>query len=340
MVIFDSVGSVAALTPFGNVISVTSFPSLDNTGELLFIIDAKGKTIHAVEYSIDWYQNELKKEGGWSLEMVDAKNPCSGASNWKASTHIDGGTPGKSNSVTGINPDETKPALLRAFAQNETTVSLVFNEPLDSLKAVGGSYVIDNGLTLTSVIAEGPLFNRIHITLSTPISRGKIYPLEVRNITDCSGNVIGEKNKASFGIAEPADSSDLVINEILFNPPPNGVDYVEIYNRSSKIIEVNKLYLANRNSSNNISSVQQLSVDNRLLFPGEFLLLTTDISVVKSQFITLDPDALVQVNSLPSYPNDNGNVILLNSQGDIIDEVSYSDKWHFELITNSKGVAL
>ena len=127
--------AVPALMPFGKVISVTNFPSLDNDGDLISLFSATGKTIHAVQYTSAWYQNELKKDGGWTLEMIDTKNPCSGISNWKASVDANGGTPGKKNSVDGINNDETAPKLLRAFAINNTTITLVYDEPLDSLKA-------------------------------------------------------------------------------------------------------------------------------------------------------------------------------------------------------------
>ena len=37
------------------------------------------------------------------------------------------------------------------------------------------------------------------------------------------------------------------------------------------------------------------------------------------------------MNSLPSYPDDKGFVVLLDQQGDIIDEVDYIDDWHFKL---------
>ncbi len=133
-VIVCTSSAVASLTPFGSTVSVTSFPSLDNAGTLLILYDAAGQTIHAVQYSSSWYQNALKADGGWTLEMIDTKNPCSGMSNWKASNDPSGGTPGKKNSVDGINADQTSPKLLRAYASG-TTVTLVFDEPLDSLKA-------------------------------------------------------------------------------------------------------------------------------------------------------------------------------------------------------------
>lgn len=330
-----------ALSVFGKTISVTNFPSLGNEGGLISIIDNNGKTMHAIQYSSEWYKNDLKKAGGWSLEMIDTKNPCSGISNWQASMDNSGGTPGRRNSVDGINNDSDSPKLVNAFADSPTTLALVFNEPLDSFRAtLITNYNFDNGLIATSAIAVGPLFNKIDLTLNHPIAEGIIYTVNSKNITDCSGNPIGEKNSARFGIAQNADSLDLVINEILFNPFPSGVDYVELYNRSNKIIDLNKTYIANRNTSNIASSITQLSSVPFLLFPKDFILLTTDPEIVKSQYITLNPEAFLKMKTMPSFSNEKGNVIVLNIHGAIIDEVNYSEKWHFPLLTNVKGVSL
>ena len=70
------------------------------------------------------------------------------------------------------------------------------------------------------------------------------------------------------------------------------------------------------------------------------MVATIDPQTVKSQYITQNPDAFLKIKVLPSFPNDKGNVILLNEQGNIIDEVAYSDKWHFPLIHNTEGVSL
>ena len=53
----------------------------------------------------------------------------------ESSIDINGGTPGKINSTDAVNPDKTPPKLTRAFATDSVTLSLVFDEPLDSLKA-------------------------------------------------------------------------------------------------------------------------------------------------------------------------------------------------------------
>jgi hypothetical protein len=89
-----------------------------------------------------------------------------------------------------------------------------------------------------------------------------------------------------------------------------------------------------------VSSIQQLSTESVLLFPGDFLLITEDPTAVMKRYISTNPGSFLTINTLPSFPDDKGNVIILNAQGKILDEVSYSDKWHFALISNTEGVSL
>ncbi len=334
--------AAAAMSAFGPTISVTSFPSLDNAGDQLSLISAQGKIIHAVNYNINWYQNELKKDGGWTLEMIDTKNPCSGFTNWNASVDAKGGTPGKKNSIDAANADKTSPKLIRAFAIDNLNITLVFDEPLDSLKgATVANYSVSDGIGVPlAAVATAPVFDRVNLKLNTSLTANKVYIVTASAVADCAGNIIGSRNTARFGLSSVADSLDVVTNEVLFNPRPNGVDYVEIYNRSQKIIDAKQLYIANRNSTNVISSIQQLTTESVLLFPGDFLVITEDPQIVMQQYVSTNPDAFIQVSSMPSFSDEKGDVIILNAQGKVIDEVMYSDKWHFALISNTEGVSL
>ena len=331
--------AVAAMSQFGTTISVSSFPSLDNEGETISLITDQGLTMHSVNYSINWYKNELKKDGGWTLEMIDTRNPCSGISNWKASENLQGGSPGIKNAVDGNNPDTDAPKLVRAYATDSLNILLVFDEPLSSA-ASAGNYGISDGISIGNASAASLVSDRVKLQLTTPLQRNKIYTVTVNTLADCAGNIIGSKKTARVGLSEVADSLDIVINEILFNPPTNGADYVEIYNRSKKIIDLGQTYLANRNSSSEISSIIKLSNEPYLLFPEEFMVITEDPAIIKSLYITQNPDAFVTVASMPSYNDDAGDVIILNAQGRITDELKYSEKWHFSLINNREGVAL
>ncbi|MEP6710939.1 MAG: lamin tail domain-containing protein [Ferruginibacter sp.] len=343
-VIVCTASAVAAMSVYGPVISVTSFPSLNNSGDLVSLLSPQGTVIHAVNYTDDWYQNELKKGGGWTLEMIDTHNPCSGISNWKASVDAKGGTPAKKNSVDGANPDKTSPKLLRTYATDSVNIVLVFDESLDSVKAaLATNYTISDGIGIpASAIPVGPLFDRVRLklTATTALLRNKIYTVTVAGITDCVSNTISAANTARTGLYEHADSFNLVINEILFNPKPNGVDYVELYNRSNKIINLKNIYIANRATNGAVASITQLSTEDYLFFPQEFIVVTADAAAVKRDYIAQNLNAFITVSSTPSFNDDAGDVIILNEQGNIVDEVAYSDKWHFALISNTEGVAL
>ncbi len=341
-VIVCTASAVAAMSTYGPAISVTSFPSLDNTGDIIYLRSPQNKIIHTVNYTDAWYQNELKKDGGWTLEMIDTKNPCSGFSNWKASVDVKGGTPGKKNSVDAINADASPPQLLRAFATDSINIVLVFDEPLDSVKAAtANNYSISDGIGVPQqAITVSPAFDKVNLKLNAPLNRNKVYTVTATAVTDCAGNSITAKNTTRVGLSEIADSLNIIINEILFNPKSNGTDYVEIYNRSNKIIDLKQTYIANRNTTGVVSTIKPLSAENYLFFPQDFMVITEDATIIKRDFITKNMDAFVTVASMPSFNDDKGDVIILNAQGNIIDELQYDEKWHFKLIDSREGVAL
>jgi len=340
-VLVTTSSAVAALSQFGRTVAVTSFPSLDNDGELIYLRSAQGNTIHGVEYSVDWYQNAVKREGGWSLEMIDTKNPCTGMNNWKASVHPAGGTPGKKNSVDGISTDASPPALKRAYATDAYTLILFFDEPLDSLSASSVSkFTILPGISIVSAIPIGPLFNTVQIKTGTSLIPGLVYTVTASNVADCKGNPIGIIKTTEVGLAQIVEKNDIVINEILFNPKPDAYDYVEFYNRSNKVIDVSKLSIANKNTAGIIGSIKNITDLPFLIFPGAYFVVTEDANSLSINYLVKNNDRVFSLSSLPSFPDNAGTVVLLNAQGIVIDEVKYDDDWHFDLIANDDGVAL
>ena len=340
-VIICATNALAALSPFGAVISVTSFPSLDNDGDQLFLKAQNGMIVHALSYSLSWYQNELKKEGGWTLEMIDTKSPCAGISNWKASIQSAGGTPGKKNSIDAINNDQAAPQLKRAYTTDSTTIILVFDEPVDSLKgATAANYTIDGGLIFINAVTLPPLFNTVQLKTNGHLAVNTIYHITVENITDCKNNLIGADNKVRVGLPVDPVADEWIINEILFNPKPNAYDYVELYNNSNKIFDAAKLYIANRNNSGVISSIKALSTVPVYIFPGDHIVVTEDAGNLALNYLVKNPGNVLVVSSPPSFPDEGGTVIALNFQGSIADEVNYKKSWHFKLINDDEGIAL
>lgn len=339
--IISSTTNAPLFTGYGRALGIPSFPSLLNEGTLLSLQSKEGIVIHAVNYTSGWYQNPVKQDGGWSLEMTDTHNPCAGVNNWKVSIDPQGGTPGRKNSVDGVNRDEAPPQLIRTYSPDSLTVVAVFNEPLDSLSAsIKTNYSFNNNLLISSVTPQGPLFDMVTIRLVQPMQKKTVYNLIVSSVTDCKGNTIAAYNKARAGLTEEAIQGDLVINEILFDPRPGAYDYLEVYNNSNKIFDASHVYVANRNAAGEISSVKKLSEIPQTIFPGDYLVLTEDAISLQKEYLVKDPSTIVTLTTLPSFPDDKGFAVLTNMQGGIVDEVPYSSKWHFALIGNAEGVSL
>lgn len=340
-VIITAAGNINLYANFGKVLGINSFPSLNNNGTALSLMSKEQIAVHSVSYNNTWFQNDVKSNGGYSLEMIDTHNPCTGANNWKASTEIKGGTPGIINSIDGNNPDNIAPALVRAAAIDSVHVIATFSEPVDSAKAaIAANYSISDGVgPPVAAVTISPAFNKALVTLATPLITGKVYTITANNITDCSGNEIHAVKTVRAGLPSVLDSFDIVINEMLFNPKPGAIDYVEIYNRSNKIFNLKDLYAANRSAANAISSMHQLTEEDILIFPGDFFVISENGALVKQNYTAKNPGNFIDV-AMPSLPNEDGVVVLLNAQRQVIDELHYSAKWHNTLIDNDEGISL
>jgi hypothetical protein len=77
-----------------------------------------------------------------------------------------------------------------------------------------------------------------------------------------------------------------------------------------------------------------------LLLPEQYLALTPDSFATANDYTIFDSVGILEVARLPSMPDDEGIVVLLNSQGTVLDELHYYDDWHFSLLNNKDGVSL
>ena len=328
------------LKPYGRVVALSNF-NLIASGLLISIEDAEGNVIHSVEYSQSWYKDDAKKDGGWSLEQIDPDNPCGDYDNWHASTSGTGGTPGKINSVYEQNPDLTAPAMLRATLTDSNKVEVWFDESIlpDSLTNES-FYVSPQNNTVTNISSINANNTALLLTFANNFSTGIIYNLHLKTaITDCAGNNIDTTQSVQFGFAVAPEKNDVIINEIMPYPKDGGVDYIEIYNRSNKVLDLYDLKLANKKDGE-IDVIKNVSLSHILFFPGKYVLLSKSGRIVKSQYITKTNDNFIDMSSLPSYSSDEGTVVLLNLSNEIIDEAEYNESMHYPLLVSTKGVSL
>lgn len=133
----------------------------------------------------------------------------------------------------------------------------------------------------------------------------------------------------------PPGKGDIVINEILFNPPKDGFDYVEGFNRSENTIDLNSVAIGNGKTSKAITK------DSIPLPPGGLFVVTADEQWLRQHYYVPGSAIVYQLASMPSFPDDEGSVILMRtSDSSEIDRVDYHESWHSSLVHDKEGVAL
>ena len=320
-----------------NTLGAANFPTLNNGGESLTLKTKEGLLMDSVNYTLAWYRDVDKQNGGWSLELIDLNNPCGEEDNWTASENESGGTPGKVNSVNANKPDLTGPRLLSVSAIKPNELLLRFDEKLENSLS-GVAFTITPNVDLTASFTS-PALREIRLVLLQDLALRELYQIEVTNLRDCTGNFIdGNFNQLTFALPEPAEEGDVRINEILFNPRPGGVDFVEIINVTSKYINLKNWTLANREEGN-ITNQKLITQSDFILPPQQYLVITSNESIIKSQYPGSYEKNLFS-SSLPPLNDDEGSIVLISDESILLDFFEYKDDYHSPLLKDDEGVSL
>ncbi|TAG57097.1 MAG: lamin tail domain-containing protein, partial [Cytophagales bacterium] len=335
--ILSNTSKLNEYTTFGNAVGVSSFPSLNATGDEIILLNHELQLISKVVYSDSWYKDQVKQDGGYSLEKIDFENPCETAQNWSASVNSKGGTPGKPNSIQANNPNLLPPQLMSCFALDSNSIELSFDDIIDDKSVNFNNFFVNNTLKINSAIT-----NLYTISLKTT---SNIYPkilnlITIVGIKDCATNQIDIPLIATFVLPEVAQNRDILINEILFNPFVGGSDFVEIYNNSNKNVNLKNWKIANYNSENKIINIKNITNNNFILKHKSYVVLTTDILNISNLYPKSIKENLKEVESLPTMADDKGSLVLLQSDSLVIDNFNYLDDFHYDLLEKKEGVSL
>jgi hypothetical protein len=272
--------------------------------------------------------------------MIDLNNPCGGMNNWTASTAAIGGTPGTANSINIDNPDLSSPEITSANAYEADQITIHFNEKLhpDCFKDL---LVLVDDLNMKNKWSYDTLMtNRIDIETPYTLSKDVQYSIMISGIEDCVGNRRkNENNPLIIRLPQQADIGDIVINEILFNPRPGGVDWIEIYNLSDKLVNLRNWYLMNEKSQTP-QIEYQLSDDHFVLEPYSFMVFTESKDKLFSDFPNTNSKHILEMTNFPSMPDSEGYISLWKPENERMDEVFYNQNQHNLFLKNTEGVSL
>lgn len=345
LIVCDAANVDSFLT-FGQAVGLGSFPGITNSGSNIQLRDPRGILVYKVDFNLDWYQSSSKaSEGGWSLEMINPTDYCEGASNWRASEDLLGGTPGKQNSVFDDSDPGRGPSLRAILPpDNPFQITVLFSEDLDGASALNaGAFTISDGVTVSNVSFDQEFADQLRLELTPALSPGVIYTLSIGNtITDCQGTPANTERTLRFGIPSAIEEGEIIINEVLPFPEVGGVDFIELYNTTTdKIFDLNDLVIGNLSEDQDTSVVDPISA---FCFPGEYVVLTESRSDILGRYTVPVPENLLLVSDLPSFPSDLGNVTIYTRTAEnnalIIDAFDYSEDLHNTLLDEPRGVSL
>ena len=333
------------LSLYGNCQAFSSF-QITNSGSDIILIDENDNLISSVNFNISWHSTTYKKDGGWSLEQIDAFNPCAGKTNWSSSNAKAGGTPGMINSIANENIILPKLDHINPISHNELEVFFNQNMNLESLNNIDNYFISELNLSPIKTELIKHKHDYVKLIFDYYFEENALYTLNINNVTNCKDIPPENEIKARFGIPSEVSRNDIVINEILFNPISPGVDYLELYNRSDKVIDLKDIMFGTIKQSfpNPPDTIlKELCYESRIMLPHSYVLLSTDKEIAMEQYLDADTNSdndFLDVESFPSFPNEEGHVIICDKGRVPIDEMKYSDKMHYDLLSITQGVAL
>ena len=204
-------------------------------------------------------------------------------------------------------------------------------------------YQFDNNLTIGSVKILDTLFNNsLQINLTPNLKAKTLYKLTIKStLKDCLNIPLSKNDTIKIQLPEKALRKDLIINELLMNPEVGGSRFVEIYNRSEKVIDIFDLKIANLYDTMK-TDVKNITT-HYSLFPKSYVALTESPLYIQNRYKAAIYKKGIIKNRLPTWSDAIGNATLYGVDGSktlIIDLFNYNKSFHNPLLPNTEGVSL
>jgi hypothetical protein len=342
--IFCDESTDSMFRPYGSTLPLQAMPAIVNTGQNFTLKDPSGNVVHSVSFNPDWYNNEEKDDGGYSLEIKDPNNPCGGIVNWCSSEAAAGGTPGSKNSVSSQNPDLKPPLFLRATLPSELSVMLHFSEPLNIATTNSLNYYSVNKELFhpDQVKAVEPDFDKMLLTYSVPFKPDYIYTVTVLDsLKDCVGNPLTGQTFRDFTVPQIPAKYEILINELMFKTSADRAEYIELYNRSERTLNISALELSLADDfTGNLQKTIYFRDYPYLLFPQQYIVITHNARKLPRTCLEDRPQVILEHQHFFRLPDDAGMIVLTDSADNLIDQCLYNEAMHNSSLGDFTNIAL
>jgi hypothetical protein len=324
--------------------AIVEFPYLKNSGSKIALESNDGSVIvDKIDYSyLLKYKSPIDQNRLWSLELKDPSDTCNFFSNWEFCNSFTGNTVNRINSAHKSSNDDMQTGILNIqdtyLNLDNDKLFMVFSQNADFQKAS-----VESDISFDAVFSHDYL-NRLvlELTFLEGITQKSFFL--VKDVVQCDGSMF-KSDSIFVDVIDVPEESDIIFNEILFDPDSGGSKFVEIFNNSDLVYDLRNLFIANFHFDGDNTSFEnkiRISEKSRLIFPGQYYCITKDSSKVKRRYKSGKIRFFAEVEKMPKINSDQGKITLLYNEDQVIDILEYSSEQHFKLLNDQsmQGVSL
>ncbi len=316
--VYTSAAGMAALQAAGVVGNAAAalLPSLNDEGDRLRL-RLFGQTADSLAYSPEAWPT-LADLRALALERGPDCLPNGG---WYPSRAALGGTPGQPSGYDWATDTTQAPKLSAAVWVPGLGLRLYLAPPLQP-----GADLAGTALAIDPPLPGGALMwadSQLVYAGSPAPDSGLAYRLMLSGAVGCGG----ASRPSALLMRQPvaADSGRLVLNEVLFDPRPGGLPFVEIHNPSARWVHLAGLGLASLRDP--WADTAWLPTATPPLEPGGYRWLARERRNIAQAYPRAVPEAYLALR-LPPLEAAGGRLALVNSTGAQIDALAYGPALH------------
>ncbi|MBN1302109.1 MAG: lamin tail domain-containing protein [Melioribacteraceae bacterium] len=307
---------------------VVNLPSLNNSGDNLKLLDSLNRVIDSVNYKSGWSFNYVNA----SIEKISPAFNGLDSAGWGPSISIHNATPGSINSISPKMYDvklyrlNTDPEIL--IKDKDIIVSVLLkNNGSETAETVEIKFYIDADYDSTALASE--LYNSgfsynispgDSLEFSWAIKNQNSDSLQIIIEAEFSGDEFGEDNRIVLNqhlYDEPPAFNDIVISEIMYNPPDDEPEWIELYNKSADRLNLKNWMICDKKDSTILIN------DDFFIDASDYVVLSSDESLI--QFYNIPSEILV--SDIPTLNNSGDKIILTDNLSNMVDSLTYKDTW-------------
>ncbi|GJQ63973.1 MAG: hypothetical protein SCALA702_30260 [Melioribacteraceae bacterium] len=294
---------------------ITQLPSLNNSGDWIYLRDSLFRAIDYIKYDPDMGGTNNK-----SLERIIPGNHQFSEDNYSESTSPERATPASINSVS---PKEFDLAITNYYLNQTYYARNDKPEISFTLKNLGNRVISSAEIVYSKDGAVEESFNLSNLNPGDSLILNHQYGRILTGENLLKAYLISNEDEYNWNdtvslsiipVIVNEMPGDLVINEIMHSPGGEMPEWVELYNRSDKEINLRGYRLGDEKDFVN------LGIEDFILPPENYYLLASD-SLIFDYFSIVGG---INIKKLPTLNNNGDKVFLQDSLGRIIDSVDYN----------------